>query len=111
LSKGHRKRFHHPLIVRAEGCCRSCLRSCAVRCIHTALVNGQSMHRWVGVSGDVWHSLHTRSCVHPRLARLLAVRILCLRRIQEKMRQLGSTFALQIGAAANFLYRPLNCIW
>jgi hypothetical protein len=41
LSKGRHKRFYHPLTVWAEGCCKSCLCSCVVRCIHTALVNGQ----------------------------------------------------------------------
>ena len=41
----------------------------------TSLVNGQSLHKYTGVSSSFAHSLQSVSSVHPRLSRLFVVRI------------------------------------
>jgi hypothetical protein len=102
--------FHQPLGVCDVKTCRSCRPNWDVRCIQTFWVNGHSRQRCVSVSADRLHSWHNGLCGHTRLARLLAVRILCCSRIQAKILHLGSARAFQIGVVAGFLCRPTNCI-
>jgi hypothetical protein len=89
--------------------CRFFLPSSEVNRVHTLWVNEQCRHRCMGVSGAALHNLHIGSCGQFRLARLLAVRILCWR-IHAKIRHLGLAFAFQIGGRVGFLHRPKNCI-
>jgi hypothetical protein len=106
LSKERRIRLHQELIACEDDICRSGLPICDIRSIRTFWVNGQWRHKCAGVSGAALHSWHIGSCGHLRLARLLAVRILCCSRIQAKIRHLGSACAFQIGVRAGFFVVP-----
>jgi len=75
-----------------------------------ALVKMQSLHRCVGVSGSLLHSLHNVSCGQPLFAKLSAVKIFFWRSSQAKKRHLGSVLAFQIGWNNDVLVRPMNWI-
>ena len=76
-----------------------------------ALVKMQSLHRCVGVSGSLLHSLHNVSCGQPLFAKLSAVKIFFWRSSQAKKWHLGSVLAFQIGWNNDVLVRPTNWIW
>ena len=73
-----------------------------------ALMKMQSLHRCVGVSGSLLHSLHNVSCGQPLFAKLSAVKIFFWRSSQAKKRHLGSVLAFQIGWNNDVLVRPTN---
>ena len=63
----------------------------------TSFVNGQSLHRCVGVSCSMPHNLQIGSCCQLRLLRLLAVRIFLWSSVHARIRHLGGlAFAFQI---------------
>jgi hypothetical protein len=57
FSKVLRICFHHHVMVRGGGCCKSCLLNCVVKCVQTFQVNEHSRQRCVGVSGATLHNL------------------------------------------------------
>jgi hypothetical protein len=73
---------------------------------HTWQVNGQSLHKCVGVSGAALHSWHKRLLGQPLFSRLLDVRIFLCKRIQAKILHLGSDFAFQIGQLFFYVNGP-----
>jgi hypothetical protein len=50
---------------------------------HTCAVYGQSLHKYVGVSGSELHNLHKESLGQPLFAKLFAVRIFLCSLVQS----------------------------
>lgn len=63
----------------------------------TSLVKGQSLHRCVGVSWSLPHSLHVGSTIHPHFIKLFAVKTFLCIRVHAKNLHFGSVLAFQIG--------------
>ena len=73
-----------------------------------ALMEMQSLHRCVRVSGSLLYSLHNLSCGQPLFAKLSAVKIFFWSRSQAKKRHFDSVLAFQIGWNNDVLVRPMN---
>lgn len=76
----------------------------------TSFVYGQSLHRCIGVSWSIPHSLHIGSSVHLRFIKLFAVRIFLRSKVQAKEQHFGSVSAFQIGIGLISLKVPSNWI-
>lgn len=76
--------------------------------IYTWLEKMQSLHKCVGVSGSVVHSLHNGSCGQFLFSKLFAVRIFLWRSVHAKNLHFGSALAFQIGIIPILLKVPSN---
>ena len=111
LSKPALHFFHHPfrvVITVVGGRLPTCSQLMSLS--QLALVKMQSLHKCVGVSSSLLHSLHSVSCGQPLFAKLSAVKIFFWSRSQAKKRHLGSVLAFQIGWNNDVLVRPMNWI-
>ena len=111
LSKPALHFFHHPfrvVVTVVGGRLPTCSQLMSLS--QLALVKMQSLHKCVGVSGSLLHSLHSVSCGQPLFAKLSAVKIFFWSRSQAKKRHFGSVLAFQIGWNNDVLVRPMNWI-
>ena len=111
LSKPALHFFHHPfrvVITVVGGRLPTCSQLMSLS--QLALVKMQSLHKCVGVSGSLLHSLQSVSCGQPLFAKLSAVKIFFWSRSQAKKRHFGSVLAFQIGWNNDVLVRPMNWI-
>jgi hypothetical protein len=77
----------------------------------TAAVKGQSLQRWVAISGTERQRRHSVSCGQPLTASMSAVRSFPCRASQENNLHSGSVFAVQIFWARNLGWLPMNWAW
>ena len=95
LSKPALHFFHHPfrvVVTVVGGRLPTCSQLMSLS--QLALVKLQSLHKCVGVSGSLLHSLHSVSCGQPLFAKLSAVKIFFWSRSQAKKTAFGFGFGL-----------------